>query len=186
VLDHDDNRIVDNGKEMFSDVAAQSGPPAGQVRSGFRALAMYDKAVHGGNSDGIIDNHDSVFPRLQLWQDQNHNGKSENQELHYLSQFGIESISLDYKESRRTDQYGNTFRYRAKITGTRRSDLGHWAYDVFLLSEDRYRGQPSILEKQKTSARLLASISQFMEVRPLRWRRDDIDYELPEKSAKSF
>jgi hypothetical protein len=132
VLDRDGNGAVDNGKELFSDVAPQSQPPAGVVRNGFRALAMYDKPAHGGNNDGMIDEHDSVFSSLRLWQDGNHNGISEAPELHLLSALGVRAISLDYKESRRIDRYGNTFRYRGKVYGANQSDLGRWAYDVIL------------------------------------------------------
>jgi hypothetical protein len=65
-----------------------------------------------------------------LWQDLNHNGVSESTELIPLATV-IRAIDLDYKESRRTDQYGNRFRYRAKVYDLNGLQAGRWAWDVF-------------------------------------------------------
>lgn len=88
IMDKNGNNVVEDGSEMLGDING--------YENGFLNLAIYDE-----NKDGVIDAQDSVFEKLILWKDSNHDGKSQRSEIKKLKDMGVTSISLKYEKTMR-------------------------------------------------------------------------------------
>lgn len=106
--DRNGNGIVDTGAEFFGNNSILlTGQPAVH---GYDALAEFDLVENGGNQDGQIDSLDTAFFEFRVWVDDNADGKCEVHETMSLQEAEVVSLSLDYVESPRIDQFGNAFR----------------------------------------------------------------------------
>jgi hypothetical protein len=123
MLDRNGDGRITSGKELFGDVTEQ---PVTEEPNGFTALTVFDE-----NGDHWIDASDPIYQRLQLWIDSNHDGVSQRRELFSLNEKGVEGISCDYRLSKRSDRYGNRFRFKARA---RVNGIERWVWDIFLVS----------------------------------------------------
>jgi hypothetical protein len=107
-IDLNNDGIVNNGRELFGQfMFKQDGSLA---RDGFDALRDYD-----ANHDGVIDQQDAVYNKLQVWVDGNSNGITDQGELQSLTSLGINNIGLA-ASYQYIDQNGNILGDKASYT----------------------------------------------------------------------
>lgn len=133
VLDRNGDGMVDNGHELFGNFTPQ---PDSSTPNGFLALAVFDEPENGGNGDGLITAEDEIFAQLGFWIDRNHDGVSQPNELQAVSSTSAAAFNLRYRESRRTDGHGNSFRYTSTVEMEIGTDGPPRAYavDVFFVT----------------------------------------------------
>ncbi|MHB9119797.1 MAG: hypothetical protein ACYC2R_16225, partial [Burkholderiales bacterium] len=112
VRDLNANGKIDSGAELFGEhTLLKTGQTA---TNGFTALADLDD-----NHDGQLDRQDSAWTELNIWQDQNSDGKTDAGELKTLSELGIKSMATAYTtDAAVTDSHGNQHRQQGGFTKT--------------------------------------------------------------------
>jgi hypothetical protein len=98
-FDENRNRVIDGGLELFGDAAIL--PDGRRASHGFEALAALDE-----NSDGLISPADTVWGRLRLWIDRNHDGEMTIEESYALSEQGVFTLDLSYVVMTREQNFG--------------------------------------------------------------------------------
>ncbi len=128
--------MIDDGRELFGNHTPLLN--GGVAPHGYIALAEFDLLAQGGNGDQWIDSRDAVFSLLRLWIDFDHDGYSLESELVALEDAGVVRLAFRYFESRRTDQFGNWFRYNSKawMEGPGNSELPMRTSDVYFVGLD--------------------------------------------------
>ena len=125
-LDRNGDGIVTNGQELFGDrTRLINGEYA---TSGFEALREFDD-----NNDGKIDSKDNVYSKLKMWQDINHDGLSQPEELKSLSDLGIVSIGLESTVTGAVDVMNNIQR---RLSSFMKSDGSTAQVGEYLLNRD--------------------------------------------------
>lgn len=108
VIDKNNDGIVNSGQELFGD---HTRLPNGVIASdGVMALTALDS-----NYDGLIDDRDSVWSELKIWQDLNSNGISEGNELQSLIDIGLKNINLSFTKDSIIDEHGNIHEFNSTV-----------------------------------------------------------------------
>ena len=111
VRDINQNGEIDSGAELFGENTLKHSGDFAQ--DGFDALSDLDS-----NHDGVIDRKDAAFSELNLWQDINQDGITDEGELLGLSERGIQKIDLAASAVNRDAEGGNIFKESHYITET--------------------------------------------------------------------
>lgn len=134
-FDRNGNQVIDDGEELFGNATPLPGGQPGTERHGFDALASLELPEHGPSiADGVIDSRDTAYAKLLLWKDANHDGRSQPRELRRASDAGLVAIETRYRESKRTDEFGNEYRLRGISWWQRPRGLdARFFYDVWFV-----------------------------------------------------
>ncbi|WP_260862693.1 calcium-binding protein [Citrobacter sp. Marseille-Q6884] len=109
VLDRNDDGSIDTGGELFGNNTRLINGKLAQ--NGYEALKELDE-----NRDGLINNLDSAWQQLKVWQDKNGNGLVDESELLSLDEVSVAEITTGYQSSDYVDAQGNAHKQTSTIT----------------------------------------------------------------------
>jgi len=159
------NGKVTSGRELFGNITPQ---PRSADPNGFLALASLN-ALTGGRDRTVIDSRDPLYYQLRLWQFTRHGNTVGTGRLSTLPQLGIRAIYLNYRSTGQADQYGNQFRYQARIVSSN-PHAGKYAYDVFFTAAPATTGRNV---SRGVGLLALAALGLLLAIRPATRRRAD-------------
>ncbi len=116
------------------------GPDRKFAADGYKALEKHDGMSADGKkrinaADGFITKADPIFNKLRLWNDKNHDGLAQAEELVTLESMSVEVIDLNadpnYKE---TDKYGNDTTLKSVVKT--KDGRYHLLFDVWFNYKD--------------------------------------------------
>jgi len=102
------NGIIDNGAELFgSGTDIISANHTEKAVNGFIALAQHDMPQLGGNDDGYITQDDGIWAELLLWNDNNADGISQQNEIIPINKSPLRKLNIIPKTKDFIDDAGN-------------------------------------------------------------------------------
>ena len=158
VRDLNGNGIIDNGAELFGNNTKLANGSLAQ--HGYEALAELDS-----NGDKIINAADRTFKTLRVWQDRNQDGISQANELRTLTELGIQSLDISYKDIDKNLGNGNILAQQGSYTKTNgtKAQMGDLLLEVNTLYS-RFKDNVKITPEQAKAANL-SGIGRLRDLR---------------------
>lgn len=164
VWDRNGNGRIDDGTELFGEYTRlKDGTKA---TDGFQALAELDD-----NGDGKIDAADAIWANLRIWRDAGVEGYSIGdglslpEELHNLSEFGIQSLSTAATAPGTADGQGNI---QALLGSFTRSDGSIGRMADYLFGIDPANSTPTVWLDESPEIAALPNVQGFGNTHDLR------------------
>jgi hypothetical protein len=128
---------VVSGKQLFGNHTYPD------CNNGYCALAKF---AHVDPATGVIDASNPAYAKLLLWEDRNHDGIAQSDELSTLAERGVYSLSVHATPNPYVDVYGNRFELKSKVNPLGQPATDHVdrvSYDVFFVVAG---AQPACIE----------------------------------------